>query len=216
MSKKKSFGASYAKVRDLIFETSEWEGLLALMIRRLNHFSVVGIKYLINYDGRATATVQVGFGQDSEMRLASVHHNKYCSPEFMIVMNRSHIVSAADVEGVLRRTMGYIPPGSRKPVVPTYNCSVDNMLMFLMDNGGEHEIGKPAISSDMIREASDRANVVLAKITESDEFRDNMRRVREDHIVDKIRECVQSFPDATAPVLKRALDEYVMHQIMDG
>jgi len=206
-------GESYKKVSSLIQETEDFKNYIAIAKRRLATPSIVKWDFQVDYSGVSYPILVVGFGENEENVISGFHHNKISGGEFQFECrtNFSMVFHKKDLEKIILDNFGVIREGERKPRVPTYFCKPDRLLQMMWE-----DIHQEFYNLETeFQEASKKICLLVAEDQSGDEYKSGLRKAREDHVVEKIVECLDRWAkDASPEVLKRALDSYVMHEIM--
>ena len=214
-SRKLKNGQSYERIQKLMMETSDGQRLVEKALRRLNNVNLGESEFKTNYNDRPHCYKTVIFGVDRETTEARVSID--FTGSFYFTMSPKHLITDDDIKELVEANFGVTKPGSKKPSVPTFFCKAPRVIQYLenarnLDNLLDSSLNIPALMEG-VRVS---VNKSIEAFTKSEEFREGLQAARDDLIVTKIREVLGQFKDATPAVLKRALDEFVMHEIMEG
>jgi len=214
-NKKLKSGGSYDRIQLNLMESNGGKELTARVFRRLHNWRLGEAKFSTGYRDDPQCHLYVEYGEGDEMTKQTVGID--AKGVFYFDVADQMIITDDDINYLVKENFGVVPPGAKKPVVPTYNCSKARVIEHLL-----HARLTDRLISLELHMVSQRI-AVRAEITKSiqeytmsDTFKNGCQGAREDIIVKKIRDVLGQFKDATPSVLKRALDEYVMHEIMEG
>ena len=123
----------------------------------------------------------------------------------------SMVLRKSELEKVIQDNFGVIREGERKPRIPTYFCKVDRIKEMMWE-----EIYQLAeVLEPEFQECSRKMHSMVVDSQAGEDYKNGLLKAKEDHIVEQITACLTRWAkDASPAVLKRALDSYVMHEIM--
>lgn len=214
-------GKSYGKVIELLRETTEYTQVVNIATMRLSTFSIDKAEYIVDWNGkpRCEVRIRLGEGENSVTKGLGTFDPNSNPSDWHITLTMKDVIREFDCKSVVNANFGKVKEGYRKVSVPTYNCSPERVLSMLEKDFEKlrwnEDTGEYGPFSGMLIDGRQRITDLMAGFVKSDAFQEGCKNAREDHIVNKIKGVLLQFPDATPEVLKRALNEYVMHEICD-
>jgi len=203
-------GTSYDKVVALTMETSEFRALKERAARRLATIRIGGMSAQCNYSGDPKLTLELLAGEGAETLKMSAEERG----DFRIWSINPVLFTEEEVETIVKATFGVVRPGyKKKMVVPTYFCTEKKVVEELMP------MARSAIASllgaDKVLEAVGLLEKKCTAAIASEEAAACRQAARDDLIVARVKGVLLQFKDARPDVLRRAMDEYVTHAIME-
>lgn len=193
-------GESYRKVMLLIKETPEWKSLVKMAERRLATGRISKVDYNIGYSGDPFPVFTISIGEDEEEIVTGKATDTYVYTD--------SVWKSEEVERVVKSVMVDVKPGKKKPDVPSYFCKVDRVAHMMKQDSDQFSI---QVSECRARLAEQRK-----ELESSAEFMESMKEARVQHVVEDIKRTLMKHKDLDKDILKRALDEYVIHSIMEN
>ncbi len=223
MAKNIGKNGSYAKVANLLLNLPEFNDIMLMATKRSEVVCLEKAVYDTDYSGRPTSTVTFRLGeiQDSICLDVSVSRDK----EFYLHLCPVKRIIKEDtlkifVENHFGKSVG------KKTPVPTYNCKLARVQEFVLDaikTQGANLDYDMIVARDRIKELWQMTEKIQSTITEklkeyilTSEYSEGCQEARARLIVNNIRTTIAKFNDVTPEILKRALDEYIMHEIMES
>lgn len=208
--------SSYIKIVEETMRTPHVEEYLAVCKRRIASARIGEVKFQANshFPDRAMGSAQLLLGTDKETieHWISQHSNAGSSA---VHISTYMLMVEKEVQKIVGETFGVRrDPRFQKLWVPTYNLK--NQTSKVVDNLFH------AIRERLDKETEEARTVASDKLTaeirevfgpSSEEKR---KRAVEDYAVMNIRETLLRFKHANQETLKRALDEFIVHELCDS
>lgn len=203
-------GTSYDKVVALTMETSEFRALKERAMRRLATVRIGGMSASCNYSGEPKLTLELLAGEGAETLKMPAEERT----DFRVWSINPLLYNEEEAEALVKSTFGVVRPGyKKKMVVPTYFCTEKKVVEELLSKM------RPVLTGFLKEEAimgvTDRLTKECVTAIASEEASACRQAARDDLIVLKIKTVLLQFKDARPDVLRRAMDEYVTHAIME-
>jgi hypothetical protein len=203
-------GTSYDKVVALTMETSEFRALKERAARRLATIRIGGMSAQCNYSGEPKLTLELLAGEGAETLKMPAEER----PDFRVWSIKPLLYNEEEAEALVKATFGVVRPGyKKKMVVPTYFCTEKKVVEELFPKMSNAIAG--FLKEEVIEEATLRLTKECMAAISSEEASACRQAARDDLIVLKIKTVLLHFKDARPDVLRRAMDEYVTHAIME-
>lgn len=224
-------GTSYEKVMELIFHAKPNRDLREKVLRRLKSARLDSVSYNATMrfmdDGHVPCVepqVEIHFGHAEEllkMKTSAPGADEENPGAFAIRGTISHLVTNEEIVASVARVFG-VSDGTKKGlIVPTYGTKRDKVLeeypakfRSLLKDSTVSNDGEPIIFERLMLDVSARLTQdVIAR------FR-NEKQLKQDTMdkfaIKKIRDVLMQFRSAPEHVLKQALDEFIVHDLMDS
>ena len=197
-------GDSYRKLCELVSQTDEFKFLRGAIVDRIRNAEFKGFEYETDYRGEAFGVAVVSFSGISDQRFRPNDVNRV-----NVWITRDSLILKSEVEDLVSKVFGVTRPGSKKPIVPTYFCKAERLVEELYIN--------PVwdLSEEMDRMKLRLETEINDKVKE-ESFVLGIQDKREEHIVEEIKKVLLRFKDITPAAIKKALDRYVMHEVMEN
>ena len=204
--KNKKYGPSYVKVAGLIALTSEFKEFKNKTLANLNSIEFARWEYNLDYWGTPQSNAIFVVRETGSEFKARQDGNRY---EHVVEIYTHYICDKWDLQKVVTNTLGVIPEGKRKPIVPKHNCNISDVIEFMWE-----EIRGHLKMEDLI--ISKQQEIRLSLRSHHDESYENgFKEKREEHQVKEIMKIIEKMPDVTPKLVQRALDEYLMQIIVE-
>jgi hypothetical protein len=211
MAKPKGTGiSSYGQICIRLAATSGYGRVRAIILEAFQkaHISKIGPvdSYTRIDNGRRPHSFEIDFGNERPTRFTMVIARGAEKAELNIYCAYEHLFSNEDVEREILPFFG-------TKTCPTYFCKREKVLTEMSDFI-KREISKDAELVEA-RRAAEAAIYQQAMELYTDGTVDRtIQGWYDDEAVKEIRQALLKFRDLKAEVIKRALDEYVVHDIM--
>jgi len=215
--------SSHGKVVHCLVSIPEFNDLVLLARERLENICVEDTQFDTDYMGRPWAVMMFKMGVDDNSVIKRVQINTDKS-YYIHISLVSDLLGDETVNRYVDSHFG-VSKGKNMPV-PTYNCKKENVLESFKETLNCHgqwldrlkteprtALQDLKILSEFTRETM--INTVKTTIA-SPEYAEGCKQARADLIVKDIREALSKHRDVTPEIIKRALDEYVVHEIMEN
>ena len=223
MAKKPKTNGSYSKITKLLLGIPEFRDVFLLASERMENVCIESIKYDVDYYDRPISVVTIKCGVEDRAVNVDISVDK--DRDFYVRLNLiSQILTDDLVKEFVKNNFG-VAKGKKMPV-PTFNCKLQSVIEFFLkalrdqgENLPPEMSTERGICIDLHNQKSRTEEVITSKIQElvrSQEYADGCQQARADFMVEKIRSTISKFKDVTPEILKRALDTYIMHEIMEG
>jgi hypothetical protein len=212
---------SYAKIVNLLISIPEFKDLYLLALERLENIEIDSVKYSTDYYDRPNAVVKLKMGLGDNVIFKDITIDK--DREFYVHVNLvSEIFTHDTLKDYIRANFGVVK--GKKTPVPTFNCGIAQTFEFFNEVLGSRGDNLPDFMNvpktvlghlhAQCNKASENITTMIRNLTVSQEYSEGCQRARADLIVNNIRNTISRYKDVTPEILKRALDEYIMHEIM--
>jgi len=204
-------GTSYDKVVALTMETQEFRALKERAVRRFATIRIgEDLTAQCGYDGVPKLTLEILAGEGAEtLKMTAEEHIV-----FRLWSINSILYNEEEAEALVKATFGVVRPGyKKKMVVPTYFCNEKKVVEELYPKMRDVLVAHldEALISQRVNGLTHECRAVFA----SEEAAACRQLARDNLIVEKIKNVLLQFKDARPDVLRRAMDEYVTHAIME-
>ena len=202
-------GENYDKVINLLCQTVDFQNLRARSVRRLQTARIGKFKYKTDWGGKPVAIAVIAYGEGEEEQTQEVS-SEYNAGKLYLNINPSVYWNKEEIGEVVEKNFGVVKPGFKKPHVPTYFLNPDRVRDAFYERSALLEV------SALVLEAKERVQQALDEYILTDEYKAGLQLAREDYTVEEIKKVLLRFKDATPDVLRRALNEFVMHEVMES
>jgi len=209
MSRKSANGKSVQAVCALLDQTPEMKTLVSMVQATVESATIVGLSYNVRPDEqderrRVNAAVKVRFNTGTVYTFSVAPdsvgvHMFYNGDQLRHVVDTNFGVS--------------VDPRFKRKKVPTFGVKKDNILDKYIDHG-------PKTITTALEETC-RATALRLKddiraLLVSEEADAGKRRAWEDHVVLEIKKVLMRFKSEPQEIIKRALDEFICHEITES
>lgn len=206
---KPSSGPSMQAVCNLLNQTPEMKALIASVRDTLRSAHVVGLEYTVRGDEtdprrRVQPYVVVRLNNGSRTRHSSVPDTLYVGDCY----------STSQFIGIVEANFDVpVDPRFRRKKVPTYGVKKEGIVKQYPDHAEKYLLA--AVGEDA-RMAARKLEGEIRALLVSEEVEAGKARAWEDHVVSKIRSVLLQFKAEPQSTFKRALDEFICHEIMEA
>lgn len=208
----------YDKAMRGIWESKPGLALAERAVRRLRSLRVKEISASIHQRysdmvGVPHVQLLVSAGLDEETVTKNYEHRMDRNiSDFGIWSMQELFITQEEATAIVEATFGVNVDGMKKPIAPTYNCKKSKILENCYEKFSDFfRRQRPEEMENARKLLTEECRARLA----SSETSEVCEKAMDDYTVGEIKKTLLRFKGARPEILKRALDEYVCHEIMD-
>jgi len=214
-----SSSKSTDKINELLVKTPEYAALRESCRTRLARAEVAKMSFGVDIDYSngakirgAFAYVHIGYGNDVGVD-QTVSEARVAWPGRMVCFEINGLTTDGELRHPFEANFGVLKPFSTKKMrVPTFNVGPDKAKKAW------EEFVKTRLAGELREDmsaAAVRLEGAVRNLFTTQKAIDGKQKAIDDHVVKNIKEVLLRFKGTRAEVLKRALDEFVCHEITE-